>query len=258
LRDSLSIIAGKCEVRPEWAFTDTYRGFRIIKGEERVYARTLFDTYLNPTLSATNGSILQGRTVENLVQDIDEHYPRFLRLNERMARFCSRIYLLIWAMIAPLIGLTKMILQPTLARAEPAERSSSVSQLFGESRAFCLCRSWEKYRVGRLAVEHSRAYLEDGVNDLIANLYFAKPRILPVDVLTSSLFVQIYLTALSVLKILPALRVKRLTDPAKLHSYLQSVAHGDYDQILIVARDLYTNYYGLFQDSGQMKQVMVV
>jgi hypothetical protein len=251
-------IARHCDIRPEETLTDIYRGFTIMRENGRFYARTLFDMHAGQKVDATDRSILRAKSVENLTQEIDEHYPRFLRLNERIARLCSRVYLLIWTMIAPLIGIIKIILQWMLRGGRAPERSSIVSQPSGNSWNSYLCRSWEKYRVGWLAVKQYRAYLDDGANNLMTSLYFAKPGVLVPIVLTPSLLVQLYLTGLSVLRILPPLKVKRLRNRAKVQRYFDHLSYGDYPHMLIVARDIYTNYYGLFQDCSHLKRVIVV
>jgi hypothetical protein len=258
-RCSLSrFIARQSDIRPEEALTDIYRGFTIMREKGRFYARTLFDRHAGQKVDVTDRSILRAKSVEDLTQEIDEHYPRFLRLNEGIAGLCSRVYLLIWAMIAPLIGIIKLILQWRSRGGHAAERSSIASQLSGDSWSSCLCRSWEKYRVGWLAVNHYRAYLDDGANNLITSLYFAKPGVLVPIVLTTSLLVQLYLTSLSVIRILPPLKVKRLRNRAKLQWYFDHLSDGECPHILIVARDIYTNYYGLFQDCSHLKRVIVV
>jgi hypothetical protein len=120
-----------------------------------------------------------------------------------------------------------------------------------------LRRSWEKYAVGWLAVKHYRAYLDRGANNLITSLYFAKPGMLLPIVLTTSLFVQIYLTGLSALRVVPRLKVKRLKNRAKIQRYFDHLCHDDHPQTLIVARDIYTNYYGVVQTCRDLKQFIV-
>jgi hypothetical protein len=252
------IVGRRCDVRPDETFTDIYRGFTIRKEEARFYARTLFNMHVNQTVDATDGTILEGKSVQNLAQEIDEHYPRFLRLNEHITGFGARVYVLGWAMIAPLIGIIKIILIRVSKPDYVPERILIPSPLSGESWVLSLCHSWEKYRVGWLAVKQYRAYLDDGANHLITNLYFAKPGVFVPTVLTTSLFVQVYLTVLSMLRIVPRLKVKRLRNSSKVQGYFDHVSHGDYPQILIVARDLYTNYYGLIQTCCRSKQILLV
>jgi hypothetical protein len=250
------IAAHRC-TRPDGTFTDIYRGVTIIKNEGEFYARTLFDMHVSPSVNATDRHILRGKSVENLAQQIDEHYPRFLQLNERIAGFYSRVYLLIWAMIAPLIGIVKIILTRLSQADRAAARILIASQLSGGSWHSSLRRSWEKYQVGWLAVKHYRAYIDEGANHLIASLYFAKPGMLLPIVLTTSLFVQIYLTGLSALSIVPPLKVKRLKNRAKIQRYFDYLSHDNYPQTLIVARDIYTNYYGVVQTCRHLKQFIV-
>jgi Glycosyl transferase family 2 len=253
----ISRIAAQRCIRADGTFTDIYRGITIIKDEGDFYARTLFDTHVSPSANATDRQILRGKSVENLAQQIDEHYPRFLQLNERIARFYSRVYLLIWAMVAPLIGLAKIILIRLSRGDRAAARILIAPQLSGRSWHSSLSRSWEKYRVGWLAVKHYRGYVDEGANHLIASLYFAKPGMLLPIVLTTSPFVQIYLTGLSALRVVPPLKVKRLKNRAKIQRYFDHLCHDDHPQTLIVARDIYTNYYGVVQTCRDLKQFIV-
>ena len=56
------------------------------------------------------GLTLESKSVDDLVHKIDEHYPFFLRLTERISNFYSRLSLLTWAMAVPMIGILKVIL----------------------------------------------------------------------------------------------------------------------------------------------------
>jgi hypothetical protein len=249
------VAAPQC-LRPGGTFRDIYRGVTIIKDEEDFYARTLFDRHVSRSANATDRHILQDKSVENLARQIDDHYPRFLQLNERFARFYSRVYLLIWAIIAPLIGIAKIIIGLS-GGDRAAARILIAPKLSGRFWHSSLCRSWEKYRVGCLAVKHYRAYVDEGANHLIASLYFAKPGMHPPTLLTTSLFVQLYLTGLSALGVVPRLKVKRLKNRAKIQRYFDHLSHDGYPQALIVARDIYTNYYGVVQTCRHVKQFIV-
>ena len=81
--------------------------------------------------------------------------------------------------------------------------------------------------------------------------------LLPV-VLTTSLFTQIYLRSLSLIGILPRLKIKRLKKKAKIQLYFEQLSREDYPETLIVARDIYTNYYGLIKAYCRSKQILLV
>ena len=237
--------------------TDIYRGFRIIEDHGTFYARPLLAMGSTQLADDTGKLALESSSVEELVQKIDEVYPTVLRFSEQVNRLYSRVSLLTWAMAVPLIGIVKMIfIKP--GRDKEAGGLRIPGAAAGVSGPRHLRRSWEKYVVGWLAVKHYRAYLDHGTNNLITALYLAKPGMLLAIVLTTSLYVQIYLTGLSALRIVPCLQVKRIKDRAAIQRYLDQLSHGDYPEILIVARELYTNYHGLFRDRGHSKQVIVV
>jgi hypothetical protein len=69
--------------------------------------------------------------------------------------------------------------------------------------------------------------------------------------------VQIYLTGLSALRIVSGLKVKRIKNRAELERYFDQLSDPDYCQTLIVARDIYTNYYGVVQTCQHLKQFIV-
>jgi hypothetical protein len=237
--------------------TDIYRGFRIIEDHGTFYARPLLEMGSTQPANDSSNLTLESSSVEEVVQKIDEVYPAVLRFSEQVTRLYSRVSLLIWAMAVPLIGVVKMIVVQA-----GRDREAVGHRIYGAASGVFwlnpLRRSWEKYGVGWLAVKHYRAYLDRGADNLITSLYFAKPGMLLAIVLTTSLYVQIYLTGLSALRVLPCLRVKRVKDKTAIQRYLDQLSHGDDSEILIVARDIYTNYYGLFQDCGHLKQVIVV
>ena len=93
---------------------------------------------------------------------------------------------------------------------------------------------------------------------LIANLYFTGPGMLFPVVLTTSLYMQSYLTGLSLLGIVPRVKIKRLKNRTKIEEYFNQLSRSDYSESLIVARNIYTNYYGLIKAcSRSTKQIVV-
>jgi hypothetical protein len=167
----------------------------------------------------------------------------------------SRVSLLIWAMAVPLIGVVRMIFVRVGERENAGERIANRISLPWCSR---MTRLWEKYRVRWLSNKHYRAFMDRWVNDLIANLYFAEPGMRPPSVLTTSLYVQIYLKSLLLVRLLPPIEVRRLKNRAKIQQYFDLLSCGDYPQTIIVARNIYTNYYGLIKACDHLKQVLVL
>jgi hypothetical protein len=253
----------KIEARPAGradrakAITDLHRGFKIVKDGERFYARPLLDMDSRKAARGASGLTLEGKSVEDLVLKIDEHYPSFLRLNEWINSFYSRLSLLTWAFAVPMISIVKMVLWRVRRVDHAAEQLFPSPGISGVPLLSRLWRSWEKYQVGWLAVNHYRAYMDRWANHLVANLYFAEPGMLFPVVLTTSLYMQIYLTGLSVLGILPRLKIKRLKNKAKIQEYFDQLSRGDHPQNLIVARNIYTGYYGLIKACSHSKQVLV-
>jgi hypothetical protein len=249
--DRSLLTARRTYVRPTTAeaITEIYRGLKIIKHQGNFYARTLLDMRRSKLADHTTRLTLESRSIQELVTKIDRYYPLFLRFNERLNTFYSWISLLIWAALVPSIGIVKMIFVQPARNREAGDRIDG-----GVSWATRLRRSWDRYRVGWLAVKHYRAYMDRGANNLTTSLYFAEPGMLLTIVLTASLYVQIYLTGLSALRIVSGLKVKRIKNRAELERYFDQLSDPDYSQTLIVARDIYTNYYGVVQTCRHLKQ----
>jgi hypothetical protein len=235
--------------------TDIYRGFRIIEDHGTVYVRPLLAMGSTQLADDTSKLILESSSVEELLQKIDEVYPTVLRFSEQVNRLYSRVSLLIWAMAVPLIGVVRMIFVRVGERENAGERIANRISLPWYSR---MTRLWEKYRVRWLSNKHYRAFMDRWVNDLIANLYFAEPGMRPPTVLTTSLYVQIYLKSLLLVRLLPPIEVRRLKNRAKIQQYFDLLSCGDYPQTIIVARNIYTNYYGLIKACDHLKQVLVL
>jgi hypothetical protein len=235
--------------------TDIYRGFRIIEDHGTVYVRPLLAMGSTQLADDTSKLILESSSVEELLQKIDEVYPTVLRFSEQVNRLYSRVSLLIWAMAVPLIGVVRMIFVRVGERENAGERIANRISVPWCSRMTRLC---EKYRVRWLSNKHYRAFMDRWVNDLIANLYFAEPGMRPPTVLTTSLYVQIYLKSLLLVRLLPPIEVRRLKNRAKIQQYFDLLSCGDYPQTIIVARNIYTNYYGLIKACDHLKQVLVL
>jgi hypothetical protein len=236
------------------ANTGIYRGFKIIEDEGIFYVRTLLETRSTKAADVPERLTLKGRSVEELGQKIDEHYPFFLRFNEQVNSLYSRVSLLTWAVAVPIRGIVNIL--PMRAGEGKHDGERLANRVSGVSWLYKLRRSWEKYRIGWLAVKQYRTYIDNGANHLIANLYLAERGMLLPVVLTTSINVQIYLTGLSLLGIVPRLKVKRL-NKTKTQQYLDRVPRGDFPQILIVTRDIYTNCYGLIRACSHLKRIYV-
>ena len=256
--DRSTIAAQHSDVRAVTAITDLHRGFKIIKDEEKFQAHTLLTRDGNNGLEAASGRTWESKSVEDLLEKIDEHYPWCLRLTEQIDRCCSRLWLMTWALAVPLIGILKLILGRVGREKHGAERIFIGQRRPNGNRASQLSQSWGKYRVSWLAIKHYRTYMDHWANNLVANLYFAESRMFAPVVLTTSLYIQIYLTGLSILGILPRLKIKRLKKKAKIQLYFDQLSRGDYPHTLIVARDVYTNYYGLIKGCSCSTQQILV
>ncbi len=253
-----SMIVPQIYVRPEAAeaATDIYRGFKIIKHDGQFYATTLLQMHRNMPVDQTRGPAFESRSREDLLRKIDAHCPSFLRLNERINSLYSRVSLFAWAVAVPLSSILKLILVRLGRDKKAGDRIDGA--VSGESWSTRLRRSWEKYRVGWLAIKHYRAFMDRWLNHLVANWYFAEPGIVAPAVLTTSLYVQIYLGILSRIGTVPPIKVIRLKDTAKIHDYFDQLYCRDYPETLIVARNIYTNYYGLIKACDHLKRVLVL
>jgi hypothetical protein len=256
--DRSKIAAQNRDVRAVKALTDIYRGFGIRKDGEYFHACPLLDKVRDNSLEATALRNLESKSVESLREKIDQQYPSCLRLAEWINHVCSQLWLIVWALAVPLLGIAKLVLMRA-GSGEGAVAKISIDQRRLGAKGLARLRQYgDKYRVSWLAIKHYRSYMDQWTNNLTANLYFAQPRMFPPVVLTSSLFTQIYLRGLSVLGILPWLKIKRLKKKAKIQLYLEQFAREDYPETLIVARDIYTNNYGLIKSCSGSKQILVV
>ena len=255
--DRSRIAAQHRDVRAAQAITDIHRGFKISKTDENFHAYTLLDKANSKSIEVAAGRTLDSKSVEDLLQKIDDQYPWCLRLTERINNLSSRLWLIMWALAVPLLGIVKLIFRRAGRGENAAARISSGQRGLGVNRLSRLWRSWEKYRISWLAIKHYRTYMDRWANNLIANLYFAESGMFLPVVLTTSFFTQIYLTGLSVIGILPRLKIKRLKKKAKIQLYLEQLSRGDYPETLIVARDIYTNYYGLIKGCSHSMQIVV-
>ena len=256
--DRSKIAAQHRDVRAAKAITDLHRGFRISRDGGHFHGYSLLDRLRSKSLEAAAARTLESKSIEDLRKKIDEQYPLCLRLTERINDFCSRLWLIVWALAVPLLGIAKL----ALVRAGPSEHAAakiSIQQRrLGANRLSQLRQYVEKYKVSWLAIKHYRTYMDRWTNNLTANLYFAESRMFLPVVLTTSVFTQIYLSSLSVIGILPRLKIKRLKKKAKIQLYLEQLSREDYPETLIVARDICTNYYGLIKVCSRSKQILVV
>ena len=245
------------------AMTDLYRGYKITNDDGRFYAWRSAAANFAIASGGSNELILEGGTVEDLVRKIDEGYPWFLRLSERINSLYSSFSLLTWVVAAPIIGVLKGLRGRFERGKQTLERFVASAGASGQSFLPGLRRLWEQYKVGWLAVKQYRAYMDRWANHLIANLYFADHQALagnygkPPVVLTTSLFIQLYLKALMALRILPAMRIKRLRNSARIKEYFDTLAREKEPTRLVVARNIYTGYYGLIKASPNLKEPIV-
>lgn len=247
----------------EKIFTDLYRGFKITNDDGRYYAWRLMDAGYRKAGGDGSQVILESKSVEEIIQKIDESYPSFLRLSEQVNAAYSSLSLVIWAVVMPVIGTLRSLRKRFGRRPHGSQPPAPPS---GESRRSlfrALQRVWQQYRVGWLAAKEHRAYMDRWANHLIANLFFAdRGAVLgdsadPPLLLTTSLFIQLYLKALMAFRILPVLRIKRLNNSAKIKQYFDTLTDGGAPKRLMVARNIYTGYYGLIQARPNLKELLV-
>jgi hypothetical protein len=243
--------------------TDLHRGFKIMNDGGRFYAWGLLDAQFREPGSGADPLILEGKSVQELVEKIDVSYPLFLRLNEKINSYYSSFSIMTWAIAAPLIGIARAV-RNRFGRSRASVRLVATAG-FRENAFFPgLQRLWQQYRVGWLAVRQYRGYMDRWANHLIANLYFANRQALPRHfrappvVLTTSLFVQIYLRSLMIAGIIPRARITRLRNSAKIRQYFDRLSRDGEHQSLIVARNIYTGYYGLIQACPNLKEPLLL
>jgi hypothetical protein len=233
------------------AITDLYRGHKITNDDGRLYAWRSADA--NPPRASGDSSqlILESSTAADLIQKIDESYPAFLRLSERINAFHSLVSLWLWPLAAPILGLVRAM-RKKVGQKNQDPRAAPVFRPPREPSLAASLRSlWQQYKLAWLAAKYRQAYVNRWQNELVANLYFASGRMLSDPsgkkplLVTTSPYLRWYLRALMVLGVLPAIRIKRLASRDEVAAYFGELSHRKEPERLIVARNIFTDFYGL-------------
>ena len=245
------------------AMTDLYRGYKITNDDGRFYAWRSAAANFARASGGSNELILEGGTVEDLVRKIDEGYPWFLRLSERINAFHSLLALGLWPIVAPILGWVRAMRK----KVGQKNRGSRVTPAFPAPRepsmAGRLRGLWQQYKLGWLAAKYRQAYVNQWENEMIANLYFTNGGTLSDSsskrplLITTSPYLVIYLKALIVLGVVPAIRIKRLSSREKVDAYFGELARREESENLIVARNIFTDFYGLIQSCPNLDDPLV-
>ena len=232
--------------------TDIYRGFRILQQETYCQADTLLKVR-GSVLVSTTGITFRGPSMDEVVKEIDTQYPSFLCLIEWINHFYSQVSLLTWAVTVPLVGSLKLIFGEKVRADHGSGRISPSASAPKFSR---LRSSFKKYAVGWLATRHYRAYMDRCANDLTTSLYFAERRTQLPLLVTTSIYLKFYLWWLSLVGVLPPLKIRRIKK-AELPDYFEQLSQSDCRPSVTVTRDIFTNYYGLIKGYSQLTEVLV-
>ncbi len=242
--------------------TDLYRGYKITNDDGRYYAwRNADATAAKASREPSSQLILEGDTVADLVQKIDESYPALLRVSERINLAYSRALLVIWPLIAPIVGLFRGLWR-NFAKGDRRLQTLHVSSSYPE-QSFLRARRglWQRYKAAWLAARQHRVFMDSWCDHLIATLYFVD-NILAISpsgeqpmLLTTSFYTQLYLKILMLLCIIPPFRVVRLKGAERVRYHLESLQKRR--ARVILGRDIYTQYYGLVKSFPALDDALI-
>ena len=243
---------------------DLYRGFKITQEKKQYYACLLIDSHIQKASHNQFRLVLESPSLEGVLKCIDREYPNMLRFSEIVNSIYSLSEIAFWSIAWPLVRMARYLNQRFKTGKKTEETRHSGIGGEKQSLPSTLVEFYQEYKTGWLAARQYRAYMNHWTNNLIANLYFLNTLDVPnvywdrPVLLTTSLYVQLYLTALMALKILPTARIARLKDSDEIKNYFKAAAHERYRGGLILARNIYFGHYGLMHSSPQVKDAFVV
>lgn len=243
---------------------DLYRGFKITQEKKQYYACLLIDSHIQKASHNQFRLVLESPSLEGVLKCIDREYPNMLRFSEIVNSIYSISEIAFWSIAWPLVRMARYLNQRFKTGTKTEETRNSGIGGEKQSLPSTLVEFYQEYKTGWLAARQYRAYMNHWTNNLIANLYFLNTLDIPnvywdrPVLLTTSLYVQLYLTALMALKILPTARIARLKNSDEIKNYFKAAAHERYRGGLILARNIYFGHYGLMHSSPQVKDAFVV
>jgi hypothetical protein len=243
---------------------DLYRGFKITQEKKQYYACLLIDSHIQKASHNQFRLVLESPSLEGVLKCIDREYPNVLRFSEIVNSIYSISEIAFWSIAWPLVRMARYLNQRFKTGTKTEETRHSGIGGEKQSLPSTLVEFYQEYKTGWLAARQYRAYMNHWTNNLIANLYFLNTLDVPnvywdrPVLLTTSLYVQLYLTALMALRILPTARIARLKDSDEIKNYFKAAAHERYRGGLILARNIYFGHYGLMHSSPQVKDAFVV
>ncbi|MBI2985981.1 MAG: hypothetical protein HYY45_04355 [Deltaproteobacteria bacterium] len=243
------------------AITDLYRAHKITNDDGRFYAWRSTDA--KPQASGDSSSrILEGGTVQDLVEKIDEAYPAFLRLSERVTAFHSLVSLGLWPLAVPIKALVRAVREKVGQENQGPRAAPAFRPPTEPSMAARLRRLWQQCKLAWLATKYRQAYVNRWENEMIAGLYFTRNGA-PWDapgkklLIITSPYLHWYLKALMVLGFLPAIRIKRLKGRHEIEAYFGELARRKEPESLILARNIFTDFHGLIRSCPGFKNLIV-
>ena len=240
--------------------TDLYRGFKIIRQEDKYDACPLVASYIPGKLCDRFPLALESPSLIGILEKIDDAYPPALRVHERLNYLC-------------LLGkiVLSFAVRGTLGMAgkgfERLKKNRNVALSRGTDRRNLsiwkiAVQLYKKVKTQWLELNQTLSYTSSWTSSLISNLYFMREwagtlQETPV-LLTSSLYLQICLGALTRVRFLPLLRVIRLKNGIEVLACFEELGRQGYRAPLILGSDLYTRHYGLIRSCPQSKNIFVV
>ncbi len=239
-----------------------YRGFKIVPVGERYYALPQVVFYLQNGDHKQSHLFLESSSLLGIRECIDRVHPNVLRFSEMLNFVLSVCRIFASSTVFRIVKTVARIRQrPESDIYAGQKRNSRVPK---EKLSFIKSFAWfyQKHKTNWLATKHYLKYTTQWIDDLIANLYFIKrlDQILevPPTLLTTSVHVQIYLSLLMRVKVLPPLVIVRLRDRNEVRSFFEALSRECQSKGLILARDLYTRHYGLIRSYPQSKDALII
>lgn len=246
--------------------TYLYKGFKIISTNERYYASPLIDAYLDEVGQSRPHTVLESSSLTGVLKCIDYEFPYVLYLSQVGNAFCWNI---LWPLMRAerrVIGYLRRCFRRERIQAlwndvEGLQKKQLGWQVVTEFCRRCVARCLAvKENVASLMERTS--YMTRWTNSIVANIYFLR-KLAAVKrdkllLLTTSRYLEFYLKALTVTKVLPKIRITRLNDRDDVKACLERLTAGGDVGPVILTRDVYFGHYGLVQSFSQIKATLVI
>jgi len=237
--------------------TDLFRGYRITKESDVYYAWPLIDAHVHGGDRAQFDLVLQSTSLDGIHGEINRNYPKVLRMSEMVnAAYYGLFMTVVWTVGAPLKALARLFTSWKSGKGKGYSRGQPV---LATMREFI-----RKYKSNWSAAKRSWAYMNRWTDILVANIYYLRHltrsdrRWSRPVLLTRSRYIQFYLASLMRVKLLPMLQIISLRDAVQIHSCFQTLDGKSEPIGIIVAHDLFTKHYGMFNSVFRSRDALII